>query len=182
MGERFPPRRTRDVAAVKYRLRLGDDVHDVEVERLPDGRYRVALGGRERVVTLRQIGADLQRGLYDLLVDGEAHQLYADRTRSALELLLDGDLITVEPLTAGTGGAAAAAGSGPATIRAAMTGVIKEVYVQPEQHVERGERLLVLEAMKMNNEVRAPRAGTVRTVAVASGQRIDKGEVLAVIE
>jgi biotin carboxyl carrier protein len=62
-----------------------------------------------------------------------------------------------------------------------MPGLVREVYVRQDDEVERGGRLLVLEAMKMNNEVRAPRAGTVQTVRVEAGQRVDKGDVMVVL-
>ncbi|MBI2888090.1 MAG: biotin/lipoyl-binding protein [Chloroflexi bacterium] len=71
--------------------------------------------------------------------------------------------------------------AGPLQIQAPMPGVVNEVYVQPEQAVERGERLLVLEAMKMNNEIQAPRAGTVQEVRVTKGQRVNKGDLLLVL-
>ena len=56
------------------------------------------------------------------------------------------------------------------------------VSVAPGDAVTAGPQLLVVEAMKMQNELRAPRAGTVERVAVGAGSTIDVGDVLVVIE
>jgi biotin carboxyl carrier protein len=69
-----------------------------------------------------------------------------------------------------------------AEVRAIIPGRVVSVAVAEGDTVEEGSELLVVEAMKMQNELRAPRAGTVTRVAVAAGQTIDVGDVLAVIE
>ena len=71
--------------------------------------------------------------------------------------------------------------SGPLDIRAIIPGRIAAVRVTPGDAVEAGETLLVVEAMKMQNELRAPRAGTVERVAVGEGQTIDRGDLLVVL-
>jgi biotin carboxyl carrier protein len=74
----------------------------------------------------------------------------------------------------GTGGA-------PVEIRAIIPGRVVAVAVAPDDEVEAGQALLVVEAMKMQNELRAPRAGTVRRVATAVGATIEIGELLVVL-
>ena len=71
--------------------------------------------------------------------------------------------------------------SGPLDIRAIIPGRIAAVRVTPGDAVEAGETLLVVEAMKMQNELRAPRSGTVERVAVGEGQTIDRGDLLVVL-
>ena len=61
-------------------------------------------------------------------------------------------------------------------------GRVASIAVSPGETVETGHALLVVEAMKMQNELRAPRAGTVRAVAVAAGQTVEAGALLVVIE
>jgi biotin carboxyl carrier protein len=71
--------------------------------------------------------------------------------------------------------------SGPAEIRAIIPGRVAAVRVTAGDTVEAGQTLLVVEAMKMQNELRAPRSGTVERVDVGSGDTIDTGDVLVVV-
>ena len=73
------------------------------------------------------------------------------------------------------------AASGPTEIRAIIPGRVAAIRVTAGDVVEAGQGLLVVEAMKMQNELRAPRAGTIDRVAVAEGQTIDNGDLLAVL-
>jgi biotin carboxyl carrier protein len=66
-------------------------------------------------------------------------------------------------------------------LRAQIPGRVVSVVVVPGESVEAGQRLLSVEAMKMENEVRSPRAGTVERVAVAVDQTVDHGDELVVI-
>jgi biotin carboxyl carrier protein len=63
-----------------------------------------------------------------------------------------------------------------------MPGLVIKVEVDPEDEVERGQALIVIEAMKMENEIKAVSAGRVTDVRVAAGQAVDKGEPLLVVE
>jgi biotin carboxyl carrier protein len=71
--------------------------------------------------------------------------------------------------------------SGPLEIRAIIPGRVAAVRVTDGDAVEAGAGLLVVEAMKMQNELRAPRAGTVERVAVAAGDTIELGDLLLVV-
>jgi biotin carboxyl carrier protein len=75
----------------------------------------------------------------------------------------------------------AAAADGPAEIRAIIPGRVAAVRVVAGDAVEAGRTLLIVEAMKMQNELRAPRAGTVERVVVGEGQTIENGDVLVVL-
>ena len=71
-----------------------------------------------------------------------------------------------------------ASSTGPAILRAPMPGLVVRVLVSAGQTVQAGQGLVVLEAMKMENELRAGGTATVRAVAVVAGQAVEKGEVL----
>ena len=71
--------------------------------------------------------------------------------------------------------------SGPAEVRAIIPGVVLSVAVAQGDEVTAGQQLLVVEAMKMQNELRAPRDGTVEQVAVGAGSRVEVGDLLLVI-
>ena len=78
-------------------------------------------------------------------------------------------------------GREAAGHTGPTEVRAIIPGRVVALSVAVGDAVEAGQQLLVVEAMKMQNEVRAPRAGTVERIAVGAGQTVDLGAVLVVI-
>jgi biotin carboxyl carrier protein len=71
--------------------------------------------------------------------------------------------------------------SGPIEVRAIIPGRIVAVSVVPGDPIAAGQQVLVLEAMKMQNELRAPRAGSVERVAVAVGENVEVGDLLMVI-
>ena len=79
-------------------------------------------------------------------------------------------------------GGAAAHGAGPQRLTAPMPGKVVRVLVAPGDAVEAGQGLVVVEAMKMENELRAAKAGRVASVSVVEGQSVDAGAVLAVVE
>lgn len=72
--------------------------------------------------------------------------------------------------------------AGTGAITAPMTGRVVRVDVQPGQEVQEGQVLLVIEAMKMENEIVAPRAGKVKEVAVAPGARVSEGDLLLILD
>ena len=67
-------------------------------------------------------------------------------------------------------------------IRAPIPGVILSINVELEQEIEPGESLLVLEAMKMENEIHSPVKGRVREIRVSKGDRVDRNAILVVID
>lgn len=71
--------------------------------------------------------------------------------------------------------------SGPLDVRAIIPGRVAAIRVAVGDEVEAGAALLVVEAMKMQNELRSPRAGTVERIAVADGQTIEHGDLLLVL-
>ena len=75
-----------------------------------------------------------------------------------------------------------AASGGPVEVRAIIPGRVLSVDVADGDVVEAGQRVLVVEAMKMQNELRSPRAGTIKGVAVGSGQKVELGDLLLVVE
>ena len=80
-----------------------------------------------------------------------------------------------------TSGRRADAHHGPTDVRAIIPGRVVSVAVAVGDGVEAGQRLLSVEAMKMENELRAPRAGTVERIAVGPGQTVELGDTLIVL-
>ncbi|HET7586144.1 MAG TPA: biotin/lipoyl-containing protein [Gemmatimonadaceae bacterium] len=122
-------------------------------------------------------------------VDGIVHRLVVRRgaTRGSYRIWMDGYTYDVEALDERTRAirdmsAAVAEESGPAPLVAPMPGLIVRVTVQVGVEVRAGEGLVVMEAMKMENELRAPAAGRVTAVHVEPGVAVEKGAVLVELE
>ena len=116
-----------------------------------------------RVVAEKRQG----RGRYTLWVDGYRFETEAldERIRSIRDL-----------------SAASAIPTGPAPIIAPMPGLIVRVNVSVGDRVEAGQWIVVMEAMKMENELRATAAGTVKSVEVTPGTAVEKGALLVALE
>ena len=132
-------------------------------------------------------------GIWSLLVgDGPCRRSYEvtfSESRGGLTVFVNGTPVSVEPApgfrgrqrpTAAVG--AADNTSGPLSIAAPMPGRAVKVLVSPGDLVAARQGLIVIEAMKMENELRAPRAGIVRAVNVVSGAAVEAGSVVVVIE
>jgi len=166
---------------VKYFVKVGD----AELEVLVAGdsvtvngeTYRASLASVSGTpVSVLRIGDEVcrvvsrtaeLRGRYTLWLDGFRFETEAldERARAIREL---------------TGAAAAAAG--PAPVVAPMPGMIVRVQAQIGDRVQPGQGLVVMEAMKMENELRATSAGTIRAVLVQPGTAVEKGAVLLELE
>jgi pyruvate carboxylase subunit B len=124
-----------------------------------------------------------------LTIDGEVHRVIVRRAgaRGQYALSLAGYRFTAEALDERTRAirdlsAATAAPTGPAPLVAPMSGMIVSVSVAAGDEVRPGQGLVVMEAMKMENELRAQTTGRVKSVAVAPGQAVEKGALLVALE
>ena len=165
---------------MKFEAQLDGEVIPVEVTG-EGGRYRMVLGAEELEVDARPTGgggwslligptstaADVteEDGGYVVHVEGEAYSIRVEEeTRYIIRT---------------RGGAASAGGQ---VLRAPMPGRVVLVEVTVGQAVQPGHGLVILEAMKMENEIKAAVSGTVKEIRVESGQTVNPGDVLLVIE
>jgi biotin carboxyl carrier protein len=141
--------------------RLGDveaDVRILDVEGTPV--RMVTISGRVHSVLARR-GPSV--GQYTIHIDGFRFEVEAldERTRAIRQL-------------AGAG----ARPTGPASLSAPMPGLVVRVLVEPGDRVHAGQGVVVIEAMKMENDLRASTAGIVRSVLVTPGSAVEKGAIL----
>jgi pyruvate carboxylase subunit B len=165
---------------VKYYVRIGGATHEVDVEG-----GRVVVAGETLETHLAAVPGT---PLYHLLLGGESWTIAAQPLdglgRWALGVVgerlevtaLDERTHQIQTLT-GRGRLAGSEG----TIRAPMPGLVVRIEVAEGQRVETGARLVVVEAMKMENELRASRAAVVQTVHVTVGQPVEKGAPLVTL-
>lgn len=148
-----------------------------------NGALSVVVGGTRFAVDLRHIP---RSHTWSVLLDGRSYEFTVHEHEEQLELAGGAGVFHVVVEDARTHAAraqtAAARGrDGPRIVKAVMPGIVREVMVAPGQAVEKGQPLLILEAMKMQNEVRALEPGTVRAVFVAKSDTVDKGARLVEI-
>jgi pyruvate carboxylase subunit B len=162
---------------VKYLVSIG--AREVEVEI--DGE-RVIAGGREYAASLSAVpGTPLRQ----LLLDGRPTTMaMEDGGRGRWAVTLKGERWETEVIDERTrhirslaGGSSRPQGAG--VLRAPMPGLVVRILVEPGQVLAAGAGVLVLEAMKMENELRTHAAARVRTVRVKPGEAVEKGQVLA---
>jgi biotin carboxyl carrier protein len=131
------------------------------------GHYSLLIGSRSFDVYVRAVESESggDKRVLEVSIDGRPYvvQLEDERTRALEEL------------------AGAGHDRGEMAIRAPMPGLVSNVLAAAGQHVERGQTVVVLEAMKMENDLMAPRAGVVRTLRATKGQTVNQGDVLAVV-
>ena len=165
---------------MRYYVTIRDTTVEVDLE--PDS---IQVNGK--VVTpdlVRVEGTDI----HSLLVNGVSHRLVARREgQGSWRLFLRGQMLeanvvddrtrAIQEMTGSTGEQ-----SGPKPVRAPMPGLVVKVDVEPGQEVEPGQGVLIVEAMKMENELTSEAGGRVAMVHVTEGQAVDKGDILIEFE
>ena len=168
-----------------FDIEIGERVHRVSVER-EGARYRIVVDGRADVVDAARVDS----ATLSLIVVGERHEshevaLLERGEPGALEVHLRAGVVAARVRPAGSrrGGAQAPGGpGGPVKLTAPMPRKIVKVLVSPGDEVGPRQGLVVVEAMKMENELRAPRQGRVASVHVQEGALVEAGRLLLVIE
>jgi acetyl/propionyl-CoA carboxylase alpha subunit len=154
---------------------------EVELTREPAGPARLRIDGEERPIDARM----LQPGLYSVLVGRRSLEVSLEpEPGGGYSMLVDGVRHTVRLVDPRrfSGPGAAAQATGRQEARAPMPGKIVRVLAEVGQSVRTGEGLLVVEAMKMQNEMKAAIDGHVTAIHVAVGDLVSAGQVLAVLE
>ena len=165
---------------MKFEAEVGGETIAIEVTG-EHGRYRVAVGSEVTDVDARQAA----EGIWSLVIGTVSHVVDVSERDGVSVVEVDGETyrIRVEEETRyiirTRGGKAATGGQ---VLRAPMPGKVVLVAVEVGQTVKPGDGLIVLEAMKMENEFRAVVAGTIKEIRVQVGQAVNPGDTLIVIE
>jgi len=167
---------------MKYYAEVGG--RTVQLEITEHGKsFLVTISGREVIADLRQVD---NLALYSLLLDERSHEVFIEQRRDEFVVVIAGERYRVKvqderAKRLSEVAPQAMAHEGETVIRAPMPGLVVALDVRPGDKVRKGQGLLVLEAMKMENEMRSPRDGTVRTVYVNKGDRVEHGRDLMII-
>ncbi len=165
---------------MRYYVTIRDTTVEVDLE--PDG---IQVNGKVVKTDLVRVeGTDI----HSLLANGVSHRLVARREgQGSWRLFLRGQMLeanvvdertrAIREMTGSTGEQ-----SGPKPVRAPMPGLVVKVDVEPGQEVEPGQGVVIVEAMKMENELTSEAGGWVATVHVTEGQAVDKDDILIEFE
>ncbi len=146
----------------RYRVKIGEQVWEVDARLSVPGIWSLLISGASYVADVKE-GNDGQL-LVD--VDGETYRIrMEEETRHLIRTQVGGEVH----------------GRGQVLV-APMPGKVVRVAVQAGQEVKAGDDLVVVEAMKMENEFRAMAAGTVKEVRVEAGQAVNAGDILVIVE
>jgi biotin carboxyl carrier protein len=156
-----------NVNGVEYLIEIVDEHH-------------IIVNGRKLTVDFNSISG---QPVYSLLVDGKSFEGFVYPGETEWEVLLMGRQFPVavedereKRLRAAAGGSVSEAGE--YHLRAPMPGMVVSIPVEEGQAIEKGDVLLILESMKMQNELKSPRAGTVGRVRVKTGESVEQRQTL----
>jgi len=166
---------------MKYEIAINGARRNVEFTPQANGASRATFTVDGRLVEADAIR--ISRGAYSILLCGRSLEVTAEETSSGLLLRANGREFQVEIFDPRSWRRRRGTGielEGRQQLVAPMPGKIVRVLVAAGEQVSAGQGLLVIEAMKMQNEIRSPKSGAVEKVA-REGQTVNAGEVLAIV-
>lgn len=162
-----------------FEIELGGNKHRVETATRGDHEQWL-IDGR----ALQADASEVSPGVYSILIDGKSFEVRVEPFAGRLRVATGGREIEAsvrDPREWQRRGHGAAESEGRQQILAPMPGKVVRLLVVTGEAVEAGQGIVVVEAMKMQNEIRSPKSGTVERLAVAEGQAVNAGEVVATI-
>src|SRR5690606_2530544 len=168
---------------MKLKAEIGDETREIEMTER-DGRLQATVDGRSYDIE----ASEPEPGVYLLKHEGKIFEASVSKPAAAgdpYKVRLKGnetEIRIADPKRLRGSGAAHDHGDGLADIKTAMPGKVVRVIAEAGAEVKKGDGVLVVEAMKMQNELKSPKDGTVRDVRAKEGQTVAAGEALATIE
>jgi biotin carboxyl carrier protein len=181
-----------------YEVSVGKKIYRVEIEKqgnVPsgaaqdrsevrdnsNGRWKLRLDGREVAVDIARAGKDV----LSLIVNGESFEVRQNRSGESRQIYIRGSAFEVsvrDPRSLHNRKLAGADNAGPQKLIASMPGKVVRVLARAGEKIAADQGIVVVEAMKMQNEVRSPKDGTLKELLVREGANVTAGAVLAIIE
>jgi biotin carboxyl carrier protein len=171
---------------MRYAITIAGEELLVDVDRAADGRYTTSLVGPAGPEAGRawEVTASSGSRAFTLVSGERTLDLVLGTLEDGLDVYAGGERFEarIEPARATSGQARPKATHDPGAVRAPMPGKVVKVLVEAGESIEVGNALVVVEAMKMENELFAKAAGRVRTVHVTAGEAVERGAVLISID
>ncbi|MFH0777820.1 MAG: biotin/lipoyl-containing protein [Candidatus Eisenbacteria bacterium] len=167
---------------MKYIVWSNDGRHEIEVE-LRNGLYAVSLDGKKYGVDARRVS---DTSVYSLLIAGKSYEVEVRPDGEYLSVFIQGELYRIavrdELWAKSSGPVAGVAPGGVQHVRAPMPGLVVEIRVAKGERVEQGQPLVIVEAMKMQNELCSHGTGVVKEIAVKEQETVNQDQVMMIIE
>jgi biotin carboxyl carrier protein len=163
-----------------YEIMVGGKPHHVELERSSSG-WECRLGG----LVVHVDAVIPRRDVLSLLADGRAYEVKREQTATDLHLWVGSSRFAVEvrdPRSLRSRQRDRGDEKGPRKIVAPMPGRVVRLLVEENSNVEAGQAIVVVEAMKMQNEIKSPKKGIVKKLSATPGAAVNPGDILAIIE
>ncbi len=161
---------------MRYLTTIGEKTFTIDINK----EGEIVLDGLKEHMDLRAID---DAGLYSLIINNQSYEAVVEEGDGEYRVLINGVLFHAQVADERAKRLAEAAGaftstSGEATMKSPMPGMIVAVSVNEGDVVRKGQVVLVLESMKMENELKAPRDGTISLIKVQPRQAVEQGQVL----
>ena len=165
---------------MKYLTTVNDRTFEIEVNI----EGEVVVDGQPLTIDFHPVAG---QPVYSLLVNGRSYEAYVNPLDDGLQVLLQGRLYPVTVEDERTKRLRESSSGQPITkgeihVKAPMPGLVVATLVEPGHAVEKGELLIILESMKMQNELKAVRSGMISRVRVKAGDSVEQNQVLMTIE
>ena len=165
---------------MKYITTIGDKEFSVEII----DEHHVSIDGQTYEVDFESVSG---QPVYSLIADGRSHEAFVRESDDEWQVLLRGRLYPVKVederekrLRAAAGGGVAE--SGEFHLKAPMPGLVVAIPVEEGQEVRKGQVVLILESMKMQNELKSPRDGIVNRIKVKAGESVEQKQALLSVQ
>lgn len=167
---------------MKLQAQVGEQQHEIEIRRdgnkvfarVDDRQYELEASEPEPNVLLFKHNGEIHEFYVAPAAQPGSPQIVSSRNG-------DVEVTLIDPKRLRGSAGSADSGDGLAEIRTMMPGKVVRVVASVGDAVEKGDAVLVVEAMKMQNDLKAPRSGTVKEIRVSEGATVGAGDVLAVI-
>lgn len=158
---------------MKYVTIINNEQYEIEIDK--DGG--VLLNGEPRDVDFLNLGGSL----YSVITQNQSLEVVIDDEDNKIEVMMNGRLYETQVLDERAllmaqrkGGL----GNNSGEVNSPMPGLIVKVSVENDQNVHQGQTVVILESMKMQNELKAPISGTITAIHIEAGQTVDKNALL----
>jgi biotin carboxyl carrier protein len=163
-------------AAVKYIATIDDRSFEIDINE----EGEIIADGKRLSVDFQSVA---NQPVYSMLLDGESFEANVSLREKGVEVLLRGRLFLIDVEDERQRRLRETTSidldlEGEFTLAAPMPGMVVAVPVEVEQSVEKGDNLIILESMKMQNELKAPREGKVSSIRVGPGDSVDQDQAL----
>ncbi|MFN8529004.1 MAG: biotin/lipoyl-containing protein [Anaerolineae bacterium] len=160
---------------MRYITIINDKKFEIDIDK--DGILLV--NGERRDVDFRV----LDEGLFSMIMQGKSYELVIEERDDRVDVsvrgkVLEGQVLDERAQLLLTRRAGVTAGSGEISIKAPMPGLIVAINVREGDEVKSGQTIVVLESMKMQNELKAPREGIIQRISVQPGQTVEQNKLL----